>query len=77
MSTLYSLSSVGVILAGHLLNHLIKNATETYTDQHELFHSQDISAPLLWIQRYIHSNQDDMRSLLYSLDVLSFHHDQL
>lgn len=70
--SLYSLSSVGVLLAGYMLMHLLKSSSSN-----SIKTSKDIFALLTWVEKPIATNQDDLRSLLYSLDVLCTFRPQL
>jgi hypothetical protein len=73
-SSLYRLSTVGVLLAGYMLMHLLKSSANLNEDQLQSqpqpqSSSKDVLALLSWAVKPI-SNQEDLRSVLYSLDVL-------
>jgi hypothetical protein len=54
-----------------MLMHLLKSSSS------DLKTSKDIFALLTWVEKPITANRDDMRSLLYSLDVLCTFRPQL
>lgn len=61
----YSLPSIGILLAGYMLQHLLHDYITPNSRS-----TKDIVALLTWVEKQLSISQNDIRSFLYSLDVL-------